>query len=465
MAIDMPAVSVASQPASDLAANCSQNCGLIDCQTVDSGVWPRFRYVKAMTDLRPGSVVCRASAFVVTVSEEWTRRVCAACFAVADARLATCCSDCAQCFYCDGTCRDRHRASHSAVCPALQHFGQLKKVGKETMAVLRMLLEVLALEHGSNRGTAIGNEGGPTYDALQHHPLAFDTPKETTDWTKCCASFRTLVAACPWCPWRCGEGGEGSPTPPPPPTDAELHSLVSRIDSNCFGVFRPGSGDAAPRLAMGRNVDLLGRGLYLHAAMFNHSCSPNCSVSAGASTLEVVVDEMVHAGQELCISYIDLQQPVSARQKALSRHYHFVCECERCTEERSPAAGKAATSRLSYHNASHGGPKKQPPTKREKRDRREQRAMTTSTTASSGSGGGGDRSPHACERFEVVVHLELRVLLKLTKGSTPPARKLKSGKALLGTQLQVPVCSARLQCRRHAVAEDAKPRDLLDEDK
>ena len=44
---------------------------------------------------------------------------------------------------------------------------------------------------------------------------------------------------------------------------------------------------------MGRDVDLLGRGLYLEAALFNHSCSPNCSVSAGARTLEVVVDEVV----------------------------------------------------------------------------------------------------------------------------------------------------------------------------
>ena len=62
-------------------------------------------------------------------------------------------------------------------------------------------------------------------------------------------------------------------------TDDELHALVSRIDSNCFGVYKSGCGDVSdgrrPRLALGRNVDLLGRGLYLEAALFNHSCSPN----------------------------------------------------------------------------------------------------------------------------------------------------------------------------------------------
>ena len=32
-------------------------------------------------------------------------------------------------------------------------------------------------------------------------------------------------------------------------------------------------------LVLGRNVDLIGRALYLTASMFNHSCAPNCSVS------------------------------------------------------------------------------------------------------------------------------------------------------------------------------------------
>ena len=431
----------------------SMDDGLRDCHVIDSGIWPRFRYVEASSDLEPGHVVCSAPAFVVTVSEEWTRRVCASCYSVAEARLDLCCLACEQCYYCNATCRDRHRVAHSAVCPALRHFTALKRTGKETMAVLRMLLEVLALKHGAGASRREGD--APLFDSLQHHPLTFDAPKEATEWAKCCSIFRSLVEACDWCPWRL----PGSPsTRPPPPTEEDLHALVSRIDSNCFGVFRAGCGDAAPRLAMGRNIDLLGRGLYLQAAMFNHSCAPNCSVSAGTKALEVVTDEAVRAGDELCISYIDLHQPASARQKALSRHYHFACTCERCAAERTRGRDRPASEKLSYHASSHGGPKK-PPTKREKRERREQRTATAAAS-NGGSGRGGRQAGIAPEGSEVVVRVDLRVLLKLAKAPHSSARKLKGPMALKGAkastpapQLQVPVCCMRLRCERRVTSD------------
>ena len=123
----------------------------------------------------------------------------------------------------------------------------------------------------------------------------------------------------------------------PPPTDDELHALVSRVDSNCFGIYRSGAGEAggggrARVDALGRDVDLLGRGVYLAAALFNHSCAPNCCVSAGALRLEVQLldDESAAPGDELTISYIDTQLPRAARQRLLATHYHFDCGCERC---------------------------------------------------------------------------------------------------------------------------------------
>ena len=88
---------------------------------------------------------------------------------------------------------------------------------------------------------------------------------------------------------------------------------------------------AGARTSLGRNVDLLGRGVYLDAALFNHSCAPNCSVSAGAWSLEMVVDEAVSAGDELTISYIETQQPLAARQKALR-------SCARCPRPRTACA-------------------------------------------------------------------------------------------------------------------------------
>lgn len=438
--------------------------GLLGCRSVDSGCWPRYRYVVSDEPLSASATVCRAPAHVAAVSEEWKRRVCAHCFSVAEARMALCCAACQQCYYCGSECMDAHRAAHARLCPALERWTQLKKAGKDTMTVLRLLLEVLAMEHADVDGTTTAaippkTSGADTvsFAALQHHPASYDTPKEASDWAHCCASFRSVLEACSWCPWRkaVGGGDERPPPPRPPPSDAELHALTSRIDSNCFGIFRPDTGDATPpRTQRGRDIDLLGRGVYLQAALFNHSCAPNCSVSAGARTLEVVLDEDVAAGEELCISYIDTQQPRAARQKALRAHYHFTCVCARCAAE----GGPGGSAKLSY--SSGGGPPKPQRSKRERRERREQKGC------GGGEGGGSAAAPLAGASEDVDaassaappaavtvrVVLDLRVLRKLAKApSAKDARRRKGSGPPPPTH--VAMCQARL--RTAAVVEVA----------
>lgn len=322
-----------------------------------------------------------------------------------------CCCVCQQCSYCSEACQEQHRPIHERVCPALQRWAQMKKAGKETMAVLRLLLEALAIDYAPAVQTRSADAaqnvvGAPSFSALQHHPATYDTPKEASEWARCCASFRGVVEACEWCPWR--PDGAGSTSHRPPPTDAELHALASRIDSNCFGIFRDGHGDGAPRLASnGRNVDLLGRGVYLDAALFNHSCSPNCSVTSGARRLSVVCETPVAAGAELTIAYVDTQQPLAARQKLLRTHYHFECACVRCVAEAAPGATGA---KLSYQSG--GGTRKAPPSKREKREKREQKATRPS--------GVGDTEGEGVAAAEVRVLVDLRVLLKLAKAPSKP---------------------------------------------
>ena len=433
------------------ADEADSSLGLLGCCSVDSGSWPRWRYVQASQPLQAGDVVCCAAAHAVAVSEEWKRRICARCFTLADARLTVSCAACQQCWYCGDACQAQHQAAHEQVCPALQRWGQLKKTGKETMAVLRLLLEVLAREHSAIEQPAVIDleaspssetpalPGAPSFMALQHHPARWDTPKEALDWARCCASFRNAVEACKWCPWL--SSGDGLPTRSPPPSDAELHALTSRIDSNCFGIFRPAPGESAPKTCLGRNVDLLGRGVYLDAALFNHSCAPNCSVTAGALLLEVVVDEAVAAGEELCISYCETQQPLAARNRLLRTHYHFECACERCVAESSCGGGM----KLSYHSG--GGPPKAPPSKKEKRDRREQKAAAkeggSCCSAPPGhAGADADSSPR--------VLVDLRVLLKLAKA--PTAAEARRGRKPGGRPppIQVPTCCVRLRVSNEA---------------
>ena len=398
--------------------------------------------------------MCIANAHVAAVCEEWKRRVCTSCFAVAEARLDRCCSLCQQCFYCSEACQEQHRPAHERVCPALQRWAQMKKAGKETMAVLRLLLEALALEHQptATQSASVGESvvGAPSFTALQHHPATYDTPKEASDWARCCVAFRGVVEACEWCPWRVdGADSDSCHRLPPhdPPSDAELHALASRIDSNCFGIFREGHGDGAPRLASnGRNVDLLGRGVYLDAALFNHSCAPNCSVTSGARRLSVVCEATVAAGTELTIAYVDTEQPLATRQKHLRMHYHFECACVRCVAEAAPGATAA---KLSYRSG--GGARKAPPSKREKRERREQKATVRSGTggchATEGCGAVSEGAAASAAAVEVRVLVDLRVLLKLAKAPS----NAKEARRRKGAPLPTHVPTVCMRLRTSAV--------------
>ena len=342
---------------------------------IDSGAWPRWRWMCATEPLLPGHVACESTAFAVVATEEWKRRVCAHCFGVCASRLSIHCDRCGECFYCDAECLKRHSAAHGTVCPSLARFSSLKKVGKDLMAVLRLLLHALAVEHASPvlehpsstagadaassaagadaASSAAGADAASSacpisgFEALQHHPPAFDSIKEARDWAKAAATFRGVLEPLPWYPWRriapmkspiTQQDHLGAPMKSPitqqdhlgapPLTDDELYALISRIDSNVFGVFHREGGGAA-RVAMGRNVDLIGHGVYVAASLFNHSCAPNCHASTGVHRMAIMADVPIEPGEELTIAYCDVHQPLAARRRLLKQHYRFHCECKR----------------------------------------------------------------------------------------------------------------------------------------
>ena len=441
----------------------------------------------ATEPLLPGHVACESTAFAVVATEEWKRRVCAHCFGVCASRLSIHCDRCGECFYCDAECLERHSAAHGTVCPALARFSSLKKVGKELMAVLRLLLHALAVEHASPvrehplsaagadaASSAAGADASSAcpisgFDALQHHPPAFDSVKEAHDWAKAAASFRGVLEPLPWYPWR-----RTAPMNSPitqqdhhfsaaPLTDDELYALISRIDSNVFGVFHREGG--AARVAMGRNVDLIGHGVYMAASLFNHSCAPNCHASTGVHRMAIIVDVPIEPGEELTIAYCDVHQPLAARRRLLKQHYRFHCECKRCVAEE---AGDSKP-RLSYAGPG-GGPPKPSRSKRERRERREQREQraapnTAPGTAPSTAGGEGGAA--------VRVAVELRVLLKLAKAAEPivgarggalgPHSKLPKRRTGKHTgPVQVPVCSVRLRLIEDVSGEEEHEEDAGD---
>ncbi|GAB9472142.1 putative histone tail methylase containing set domain [Globisporangium polare] len=82
-------------------------------------------------------------------------------------------------------------------------------------------------------------------------------------------------------------------------------------------------------------VGVEGTALFSGICTMNHSCDPNCTVlytKDGGAHVFAVHD--IEAGEELCISYIDVDQDVADRHECL-REYQFVCNCKRCEAELS----------------------------------------------------------------------------------------------------------------------------------
>jgi len=160
--------------------------------------------------------------------------------------------------------------------------------------------------------------------------------------------------------------------------------------------------------------------------------------------LSVVCDETVEAGDELNIAYCDVQQPLAARRRQLSRHYRFVCACERC---RSEASGASSKPRLNFGNG--GGAPREALSKREKRERREQRAATKADGCDASLG-------------PVRVAVDLRVLLKLTKPAALPGSDLSARmskqkrKPQRQPSQQLPVCCVTLRLVALAGSADAQ---------
>ncbi|ETW01854.1 hypothetical protein H310_06423 [Aphanomyces invadans] len=88
------------------------------------------------------------------------------------------------------------------------------------------------------------------------------------------------------------------------------------------------------QVVLGMQCNAFTSGVFLHTAMFNHDCNPNCvkfSPESGLSVSEVRAAKAIKKGEQLFISYIyPREQSRERRQAQLVRQFGFVCHCPMC---------------------------------------------------------------------------------------------------------------------------------------
>jgi len=335
------------------------NCGVV--QTLDRG-----RVVVATENIEEGAVVCRDVVHAVCALEITKKKVCSSCLRADAGRLVRHCISCHNAFYCSDECQAAQQAvalqpnmernteggcsmranavPHSYICDALRILNKAR-FDKNMTANLRILVEVYAWRAIEREGRLVDHRQHGWYEdfmCLQEHPEVW-TKEELSDWAK---PIRLLREALTVCDWMAEEDM---------PDDDALRKMLSRVDSNSFGVV-----DGENRV--------VSVGIYILSAMFNHSCDPNCGVDDGtASNLIITAQRPIKKGEEMCITYIDFNLPRSTRMKVLSNQYNFACGCERCESEKEKGAGK----KVSYD---HKGKTGEPPLKRTNAEKKARRA-------------------------------------------------------------------------------------------
>ena len=70
--------------------------------------------------------------------------------------------------------------------------------------------------------------------------------------------------------------------------------------------------------------------LFIIISRFNHSCLPNVHQAFNSPNLRIYASRHIKKGEELCITYVPLNKPMSIVRQELLEKYRFLCMCELC---------------------------------------------------------------------------------------------------------------------------------------
>lgn len=102
----------------------------------------------------------------------------------------------------------------------------------------------------------------------------------------------------------------------------------------------PAAGTAAGCASEALESRVVGEAFFARAALLNHSCEPNTSLTLRGTRLELRASTALASGEAVHTSYGPQAgfTPVGARRKALRRLYFFRCACSACTRDAASSA-------------------------------------------------------------------------------------------------------------------------------
>ncbi|KAJ3219123.1 hypothetical protein HDU81_000401, partial [Chytriomyces hyalinus] len=306
------------------------------------------------------------------------------------------CVECDQVYYCSHACKQTHADTHALLCRQMRRLAT-SKLGLHEKSVLQLVLCVLVqrqkergqiverdvtviMENEQNEGSLDGciqsalhnplNPCQPRYchvTALESH-YADWTGETKKEWRKAVSLLESLAMEAHLLDDTLISDSHGDTY------ELVLMHLISKIESNGFGIW------AQRKRRKGRNLDSLasqtqslsvnelgannaspikptgpdhvsddddddgfqgvadsgvcvGRAVYPFASYFNHSCDPTCESIQYGRLLVFQTIKPLALNEQVTISYMNTNAPLSSRRAALLQDYYFECGCTRCEIE------------------------------------------------------------------------------------------------------------------------------------
>ncbi|KAL6049140.1 SET domain-containing protein [Balamuthia mandrillaris] len=271
-------------------------CG---CQIVETAA--KGRAVTAKRPFVVGDEVFHDPAFSACVLDHARERVCHHCLTQEiKAGTSLRCNNCNEVSYCCPACGEAASAAHDKECGA---FAKVRNIADATSTDVVLLK--LAIRAACR--TALGEAEKKRFE---DEVLSMVVNKEffTDEWKEAVGTAcKAIVSQLP----------------------SDVHSSINadtllelccRINSNSHAIRAPLVTQPA-----------VATGLFPVASLINHSCKPNMCYSTVGDIVYLTAIKPIAAGEELCISYIDLYQSRKQRQEELHRTKFFQCRCTRCT--------------------------------------------------------------------------------------------------------------------------------------
>jgi len=257
-----------------------------------------------MVQFHPGDVILKSEPFAYVILSSHRTRICAYCWTLLETSSIVTCPSCPLVSYCSQKCREENSQEHLRECTVLGKVGSL--ISDQLRLVMKIWLKLRGKEDNDFREE--GENISKSWNSLIDHyeDLVNDSKDLLT------AQYKVL---------------ETHINKSDLPSMEEFITIYGKILTNSFSLRSDRYSCPEP----------FGTGVYLLASVFDHSCTPNCTVVFQGRKIIAMATEEIPEGDipdVAFISYINTIDDTNTRRLQQRAIWYFQCQCSLCANQR-----------------------------------------------------------------------------------------------------------------------------------